>query len=176
MAPAHGLTLVEVGYPEDPRSQVGPVIQVPGEKLERGLTRLGPGERWALQPQPLDETGRLWSPGIRSGVQPGSDAHLTEYFGPVLGVMTAATLEDAVDLVNAVDYGLTSGLLGIGDVLSGRWNPTVPTHRNAPIPRRRVGSHAIIGSATGAMASASNRRHQVRSASQRIRCPPESPS
>ena len=55
------------------------------------------------------------APGIRSGVQPGSDAHLTEYFGPVLGVMTAATLEDAVDLVNAVDYGLTSGLHSLDD-------------------------------------------------------------
>jgi RHH-type transcriptional regulator, proline utilization regulon repressor / proline dehydrogenase / delta 1-pyrroline-5-carboxylate dehydrogenase len=110
-----------VGYPEDPRAQMGPVIEVPGEKLERGLTRLGPGERWALQPRPLDESGRLWSPGIRSGVQPGSDAHLTEYFGPVLGVMTAATLEDAVDLVNAVDYGLTSGLHSLDDEEIGYW-------------------------------------------------------
>ncbi len=110
-----------VGYPEDARSQVGPVIEVPGEKLERGLTQLGPRERWALQPQSLDESGRLWSPGIRSGVQPGSDAHLTEYFGPVLGVMTAATLEDAVELVNAVDYGLTSGLHSLDDEEIGYW-------------------------------------------------------
>ncbi|MEV4900180.1 bifunctional proline dehydrogenase/L-glutamate gamma-semialdehyde dehydrogenase [Citricoccus sp. NPDC055426] len=99
-----------VGYPEDPRSQMGPVIEEPGEKLRRGLTELGAGEHWALRPQPLDDTDRLWSPGIRAGVRPGSDAHLTEYFGPVLGVMTAETLEDAVGLVNAVDYGLTSGL------------------------------------------------------------------
>jgi RHH-type transcriptional regulator, proline utilization regulon repressor / proline dehydrogenase / delta 1-pyrroline-5-carboxylate dehydrogenase len=110
-----------VGYPDDPRSQVGPVIEVPGEKLERGLTQLGPGERWALQPQQLDASGRLWSPGIRSGVQPGSDAHLTEYFGPVLGVMTAATLEEAVELVNAVDYGLTSGLHSLDDEEIGYW-------------------------------------------------------
>ena len=34
-------------------------------------------------------TGRLWSPGVRDGVRRGSDFHLTEYFGPVLGVMTA---------------------------------------------------------------------------------------
>ncbi|QCU77206.1 aldehyde dehydrogenase family protein [Citricoccus sp. SGAir0253] len=110
-----------VGYPEDPRSQVGPVIQVPGEKLERGLTQLGPGEHWALQPQPLDETGRLWSPGIRAGVRPGSDAHLTEYFGPVLGVMTAGSLEEAVELVNAVDYGLTSGLHSLEDEEIDYW-------------------------------------------------------
>lgn len=101
---------LHVAYPDDARAQMGPVIEEPGEKLRRGLTELGAGEHWELQPQQLDESGRLWSPGIRAGVQPGSDAHLTEYFGPVLSVMRAETLEEAVRLVNAVDYGLTSGL------------------------------------------------------------------
>ncbi|WP_413544137.1 bifunctional proline dehydrogenase/L-glutamate gamma-semialdehyde dehydrogenase [Citricoccus nitrophenolicus] len=119
---AHSLT---VGYPEDPRSQMGPVIEEPGKKLRRGLTELGSGEHWALQPQPLDDSGRLWSPGIRAGVQPGSDAHLTEYFGPVLGVMTAETLEEAIGLVNAVDYGLTSGLHSLDPDEIGAWLETV---------------------------------------------------
>ncbi|EBV8529149.1 aldehyde dehydrogenase family protein, partial [Salmonella enterica subsp. enterica serovar Typhimurium] len=101
---------LHVAHPVDPRAEMGPVIEAPGEKLRRGLTELGPGERWALRPRQLDETGRLWSPGIRSGVRPGADAHLTEYFGPVLAVMTAETLEEAIGIVNAVDYGLTSGL------------------------------------------------------------------
>ena len=114
-----------VGYPEDPRSQMGPVIEVPGEKLQRGLTELGTGETWALEPRQLDETGRLWSPGIRAGVRPGSDAHLTEYFGPVLGVMTAETLEDAIELVNAVDYGLTSGIHSLDPDEIGTWLETV---------------------------------------------------
>ncbi|NUL45874.1 bifunctional proline dehydrogenase/L-glutamate gamma-semialdehyde dehydrogenase [Cellulosimicrobium funkei] len=114
-----------VGYPEDPRSQMGPVIEVPGEKLQRGLTELGAGESWALEPRQLDEAGRLWSPGIRAGVRPGSDAHLTEYFGPVLGVMTAETLEDAIELVNAVDYGLTSGIHSLDPDEIGTWLETV---------------------------------------------------
>ncbi|MEW1981304.1 proline dehydrogenase family protein [Citricoccus sp. NPDC079358] len=114
-----------VGYPEDPRSQMGPVIEVPGEKLQRGLTELGTGETWALEPRQLDGTGRLWSPGIRAGVRPGSDAHLTEYFGPVLGVMTAETLEDAIELVNAVDYGLTSGIHSLDPDEIGTWLETV---------------------------------------------------
>ncbi|GAA1661300.1 1-pyrroline-5-carboxylate dehydrogenase [Citricoccus zhacaiensis] len=114
-----------VRYPEDPRSQMGPVIEVPGEKLQRGLTELGTGETWALEPRQLDESGRLWSPGIRAGVRPGSDAHLTEYFGPVLGVMTAETLEDAIELVNAVDYGLTSGIHSLDPDEIGAWLETV---------------------------------------------------
>lgn len=99
-----------VGQPEDPRTQMGPVIEPAAGKLLRGLTELGAGETWVLQPQKLDAEGRLWSPGIRAGVQPGSEFHLTEYFGPVLGVMRADTLEDAVRLQNQVDYGLTAGL------------------------------------------------------------------
>ncbi|MBF4994270.1 bifunctional proline dehydrogenase/L-glutamate gamma-semialdehyde dehydrogenase [Arthrobacter gandavensis] len=99
-----------VGQPEDPRTQMGPVIEPAAGKLLRGLTELGPGETWVLQPQKLDADGRLWSPGIRAGVQPGSEFHLTEYFGPVLGVLRADTLQDAVRLQNQVDYGLTAGL------------------------------------------------------------------
>jgi RHH-type proline utilization regulon transcriptional repressor/proline dehydrogenase/delta 1-pyrroline-5-carboxylate dehydrogenase len=36
--------------------------------------------------------------------------HLTELFGPVLGVMKARNLRDAIALVNQTGYGLTSGL------------------------------------------------------------------
>ena len=54
--------------------------------------------------------GRLWSPGIRLGVQPGSRMHREEFFGPVLGVMHAHSLAHAIELQNAVAYGLTAGL------------------------------------------------------------------
>ena len=40
----------------------------------------------------------------------GSEFHQTEYFGPVLGIMTARTLEEAIALQNGSDYGLTAGI------------------------------------------------------------------
>src|SRR5690606_16974872 len=46
----------------------------------------------------------------RTGVAPGSYYHLTEFFGPILGIMRAATLDEAIRLQNQVDYGLTAGL------------------------------------------------------------------
>lgn len=101
---------LHVAHPQDIESQMGPVAQKPEEKLLRGLTTLGPGERWLIEPKELDETGRLWSPGVREGVKPGSEYHMTEYFGPILGIMTAETLEEAIELQNAPDYGLTAGL------------------------------------------------------------------
>ncbi|WP_077488216.1 proline dehydrogenase family protein [Sinomonas mesophila] len=112
---------LHIGYPWDARSQMGPVIEPPQGKLLRGLTALGEGEAWVLEPRPLDDTGKLWSPGVRSGVRPGSEYHRIEYFGPILGVMTAATFEEAVALVNQVDYGLTSGLHSLDADEIGYW-------------------------------------------------------
>ena len=99
-----------VDYPTNPEAQMGPVIEPPGEKLTRGLTTLEHGQRWHLRPRLLDDSGQLYSPGVRSGVQPGSEYHMTEYFGPVLGVMSAETLDEAIEYVNAVPFGLTSGI------------------------------------------------------------------
>ena len=99
---------LRVGAPSALDSQVGPVVVPDDEKALRGLTTLGPGEHWVLKPRCLG--GGLWTPGIRAGVVPGSEFHLTEYFAPVLGVMRVDTLEDAIEAVNSVDYGLTSGL------------------------------------------------------------------
>ncbi|WP_395244713.1 proline dehydrogenase family protein [Agromyces sp. MMS24-K17] len=101
---------LRVGYPEDATTQVGPVIESAHGKLLHGLTELGAGEEWLVEPRRLDASNRLWSPGIRTGVQPGSYFHLTEFFGPVLGVMHAKDLDEAIRFQNAVDYGLTAGL------------------------------------------------------------------
>lgn len=99
---------LRVKSPEHLDSQVGPVVVPDDPKALRGLTTLGEGEHWVLAPKHLG--GGLWRPGIRAGVTPGSEYHHTEYFAPVLGVMRVDTLEDAIAAVNAVDYGLTSGL------------------------------------------------------------------
>lgn len=103
-------TSLRVGYPDDPTSQMGPIIEPANGKLLHALTELGVGEKWLVKPRQLDDTGRLWSPGIRGDVAPGSYFHLTEFFGPVLGVMHAANLTEAIRYTNAIDYGLTSGL------------------------------------------------------------------
>ncbi|MCU1526606.1 MAG: 1-pyrroline-5-carboxylate dehydrogenase [Frondihabitans sp.] len=101
---------MRVGLPQDPTTQMGPLVEKAQGKLLRALTTLAPEESWLVQPRQLDDSGRLWSPGIRAGVAAGSEFHRTEYFGPVLGIMTAATLDEAIELQNATDFGLTAGL------------------------------------------------------------------
>ncbi|WP_022879738.1 bifunctional proline dehydrogenase/L-glutamate gamma-semialdehyde dehydrogenase [Microbacterium sp. B19] len=112
---------LEVGMPWDDAARVGPLIEPAQGKLLRALTTLEPGQRWVVEPRRLDEDGRLWRPGIREGVQPGSEFHRTEYFGPVLGIMTAETLDEAIDIVNAIEYGLTSGLHALDESEIQRW-------------------------------------------------------
>ncbi|MDQ2697284.1 MAG: aldehyde dehydrogenase family protein, partial [Actinomycetota bacterium] len=105
---------LRVGAPSDPLSEVGPLVEAPRGKLEWALTTLDEGESWLVEPKPVDGApeyaGRLWTPGIRTGVQPGSRFHHEEFFGPVLGVMHATSLSHAIELQNAVSYGLTAGL------------------------------------------------------------------
>jgi RHH-type proline utilization regulon transcriptional repressor/proline dehydrogenase/delta 1-pyrroline-5-carboxylate dehydrogenase len=104
------VTSLRVGYPDDPATVMGPIIEPPGAKLRSGLTELSPGETWLVEPTQLDDSGRLWSPGIRDRVTPGSPFHITEYFGPVLGLIRASDLEEALRIQNAVDFGLTAGI------------------------------------------------------------------
>jgi RHH-type proline utilization regulon transcriptional repressor/proline dehydrogenase/delta 1-pyrroline-5-carboxylate dehydrogenase len=114
-----------VGYPRDPATQMGPIVEPAAGKLLAGLTTLGVGERWLVEPRQLDETGTSWTPGVRDGVTRGSDCHTTEYFGPILGIMTADTLTEAIGLVNDVDYGLTSGVHSLDPREIGQWLDTI---------------------------------------------------
>ncbi len=100
---------LRVGPPAELASMVGPIITPAAGKLARGLTELDGGEAWLVKPAPLDGE-RLWRPGVRLGVRAGSWFHHTECFGPVLGVMRADDLDHALELQNAVEYGLTGGI------------------------------------------------------------------
>jgi RHH-type transcriptional regulator, proline utilization regulon repressor / proline dehydrogenase / delta 1-pyrroline-5-carboxylate dehydrogenase len=89
---------------------MGPLVQPPQGDLLKALTELEPGETWALRPQNIDDNPFMWTPGIKWDVRPQSDTHMTEFFGPLLGVMRADNLDHAIELVNQTGYGLTSGL------------------------------------------------------------------
>ncbi|HEY5222992.1 MAG TPA: bifunctional proline dehydrogenase/L-glutamate gamma-semialdehyde dehydrogenase [Microbacteriaceae bacterium] len=119
------VTSLPVGYPQNAVSQMGPLIEPASGKLLHALTTLGGSEDWLVTPRQLDETGRLWSPGVRTGVEPGSYFHLTEFFGPVLGIMRARNLAEAIRYQNAVDYGLTAGLHSLDSDELALWLATV---------------------------------------------------
>lgn len=125
--PAFKRTLVEaaeslvVGSAWELSTKIGPLIRPPSDDLENALLTLETGESWALMPRKRDGNDCLWTPGIKWGVQPGSYTHLTEFFGPVLGVMRFEKLADAIALVNQTGYGLTSGLESLDDREQAEW-------------------------------------------------------
>lgn len=115
------VTTLVTGPSSEPSTVIGPVIRPAEGPLERALTTLEPGESWLVQPSQLDDAGRLWSPGVKIGVQPGSWSHLTEWFGPVLGVMRAPDLDTAIQWQNSVEFGLTAGIHALDVAECERW-------------------------------------------------------
>lgn len=101
---------LHAGPATDPRSVVTPLVNSPGKDLRRALTTLDAGEEWLLEPKQLSDDPCAWSPGIKLGVKAGCWFHLTECFGPVLGLMRADSLAQAAEWQNATDFGLTAGL------------------------------------------------------------------
>ncbi len=112
---------LHVGAASQPSTDMGPVIRPPAGPLARALTELDAGESWLVVPKPLDDSGHLWSPGVKVGVQPGSWSHRTEWFGPVLAVMRAPDFSTALRWQNQVDYGLTAGLQALDTGVCEKW-------------------------------------------------------
>ncbi len=115
------VTSIEVGSAWDLRTNMGPLIRPPTGVLERGLKELERGETWAVMPHFDEDNHHLVTPGVKWGVCPGSVTHMTEFFGPVLGVMKVRDLYEAISLVNATGYGLTSGLESLDDREQESW-------------------------------------------------------
>ncbi len=128
-----------VGSAWDLPTKVGPLIAPPSGDLETALLTLEAGESWALMPRKLDGNECLWSPGIKWDVQPGSFTHVTELFGPVLGVMRFETLQEAAALVNQTGFGLTSGLQSLDDREQAEWKAGIRAG-NLYINRSTVGA------------------------------------
>jgi RHH-type proline utilization regulon transcriptional repressor/proline dehydrogenase/delta 1-pyrroline-5-carboxylate dehydrogenase len=133
-----------VGSAWDLSSKITPLTQPPGDKLRRALTTLEEGETWLLEPRQIGDNPQLWSPGIKLGVRPGSFFHQTEVFGPVLGLMRAASLDDAIRLANDTAFGLTAGIHSLDDREVERWceemeagNLYVNRHTTGAIVRRQ---------------------------------------
>ncbi|MDC7122920.1 bifunctional proline dehydrogenase/L-glutamate gamma-semialdehyde dehydrogenase [Cellulomonas fimi] len=136
---ADAVSSLRVGHSDDLATSVPPLVEPAAGKLLRALTTLDPGEEWLVAPRALDVSGRLWSPGVRHGVAPGSWFHTTECFGPVLGIMRARTLDEAIEWQNAVAFGLTGGLHSLDEDEIATWLDRVEVG-NAYVNRGTTGA------------------------------------
>ena len=132
-----------VGASTDLATDVAPLVRG-SEPLRHARQSLEPGERWLVEPRLLDHQGRRMRPGVKEGVRAGSHLHLTECFGPVLGLMAAPDLETALAWQHAPGFGLTGGIHSLDDDEVDWWleraevgNAYVNRHITGAIVRRQ---------------------------------------
>ncbi len=130
---------LELGPSHNIETTMGPLIGPANDRLQRGLTTLDPDEEWLVEPRLLSPDENLWSPGVRLGVAPDSWFHRTECFGPVLGVMQADDLDQAIAIQNASEFGLTGGIHSLDPDEVARWLDQVEVG-NAYVNRHITGA------------------------------------
>ena len=105
-----------VGHGLDEEVQMGPVISPQSRDRISGLIEKGAGEgaqvlldgRNATIPD--YENGSFLRPTILDNVPPGGEIACTEIFGPVMGLMHAESLDQALEWINSGRYGNMASL------------------------------------------------------------------
>jgi len=101
----------KVGYGLDEGTEMGPVISAASKQRIEDLIEQGAREGAGVLVDGRQKTvegyedGYFLFPTILTDVPPQGEIARTEIFGPVLSLMHAATIEDAIQLVNERAYG-----------------------------------------------------------------------
>lgn len=83
----------------------------PATARQRALLGTLEGEEsWRVEPQQVDTHARLWSPGLRDMVAPNSRFRKADNHAPVIGIVRVKTLAEAIDVQNALGFGLSAGI------------------------------------------------------------------
>jgi alpha-ketoglutaric semialdehyde dehydrogenase len=105
-----------LGNPLDPATDVGPVISAEAasridgmvaEAVAEGANVAVGGKRTAVAGC---DGGAFFQPTILTAVRPEHRIARQEVFGPVLAVIEVGSLDEAVDVVNGTDYGLSAAV------------------------------------------------------------------
>jgi acyl-CoA reductase-like NAD-dependent aldehyde dehydrogenase len=101
-----------VGDPADEATIVGPVITEPArdEVVEAARRAPGHGARVATGGSALDRTGLFVAPTIVDRLRPEASLAQHEVFGPIAGIISAGSAEEAIAISNGVPYGLVTSV------------------------------------------------------------------
>lgn len=134
---------IKVGPGSDPTSEMGPVITAAARDRIVGL--IGSGEEQGAQ-LPVDgrglvvpghEEGYFVGPTVVDRVTPQMDVYQEEVFGPVLSVLRADTVDEAIALINANPYGNGTAIFTSSGEAARRFQRGVQVGMigiNVPIP------------------------------------------
>jgi malonate-semialdehyde dehydrogenase (acetylating)/methylmalonate-semialdehyde dehydrogenase len=106
---ADRLPRLKVGPGTDPSAEMGPLITREHRDKVASYIATAPDEGAVVvvdgRENDLPADGFFLAPSLLDNVRPGTRAYEEEIFGPVLSVTRVDTYEEAVDLVNAHQYG-----------------------------------------------------------------------
>ncbi len=101
---------VKIGLPEDPATFAGPLIDKAAIDKIKNYVDLGNTEGKPLLIRNIQREGYFVGPAIFTDIKPDSRIAQEEIFGPVLVIIKAQDLDDAIDIANSTPYALTGGI------------------------------------------------------------------
>ncbi|WP_396906390.1 gamma-aminobutyraldehyde dehydrogenase [Mycolicibacterium phlei] len=101
---------VVVGDPEDPDTDLGPLISMAHRAKVAGMVERAPGQggRIVCGGKAPDRPGSFYLPTVIADVDESSEVYRDEIFGPVLTVRPFTDDDDAIRQANDTDYGLAA--------------------------------------------------------------------
>jgi RHH-type proline utilization regulon transcriptional repressor/proline dehydrogenase/delta 1-pyrroline-5-carboxylate dehydrogenase len=101
---------LKIGNPEEPGTQVGPVIDRRAQLKIQDYIEIGKKEARLLVEGTVKGSGWYVGPTVFADVAPTHRVAQEEIFGPILAVMKAASFQEALALANSTAYALTGGV------------------------------------------------------------------
>ena len=108
----HRARNLKLGDPMDPTVDVGPLISAEARRRVHGFveTARAEGGEIVCGGQIPEGIGHYYPATVVDRVRRGSTLALKEVFGPVLAVLRADSLDEAIEIANEVEYGLSSSI------------------------------------------------------------------
>jgi len=139
---------LSIGDPLDPGTQVGPVIDARAKERIEAFIATGQQETRLLVRRATEGPGHFVGPTVFADVPPHHRLAQEEIFGPVLAVMKAATVKEALEMANSTNYALTGGIYSRSPVnlaLAREWFDVGNLYVNRPITGALVGRQPFGG-------------------------------
>lgn len=134
-----------VGMPNDPKTEVGPVItpeaksrilEIIKSAEEEGATIILDGRNVTVS-DPAGKNGNFIAPTMITNVKTDMKCYKEEIFGPVLVCLQADTLDEAIDIINSNPYGNGTALFTSSGPAARRFQNEIDVGQvgiNVPIP------------------------------------------
>ena len=101
---------IHIGPPENPGNFMGPLIDKEALKKSEKYIELGRKAAKELLFSKVNEKGYFIGASIYTDVSPESPLAQEEIFGPIVSIMRAKDIDEALDIANNTMYALTGGI------------------------------------------------------------------